>query len=101
MPDYAERERHRRELDTIRGTGYTTSQRENLPPLGQGNLATLGLAIGLLLVVVQLWLLTIAFDAYLAGNRGQTLGVAICSGFVFLGGLLMLRFLNRRPARRH
>ncbi|HWV34020.1 MAG TPA: DUF6755 family protein [Thermomicrobiales bacterium] len=100
MPDYQERQRWRRERYSIHGPGgYSTEERENLPPVGQSNLATMGLAIGLLLMVIQLWLLTIAFDAYLAGNRGQTLGVAICSGLVFLGGLLMLRFLNRRPAR--
>lgn len=102
MPDYQDRQRRRRARHTIHSpSGYSTTERETLPPVGQGNIATMGLAIGLLLVVIQLWLLTIAFDAYLAGERGQTVGVAFCSGLVFIGGLLMLRLLNRRPARWH
>lgn len=102
MPDFEDRQRYLSERETIHSpSGYSTRDREKLPPVGQSNLATMGLAIGLLLVVIQLWLLTIAFDLYLAGQRGQTVGVAICSGLVFIGGLLMLRFLNRRPARWH
>ena len=69
------------------------------PPVGQSGLVTLGLAIGLLLVTIQLWLLTIAFDLYLEGTRGPTVGVALWSGLVFLGGLLMLRLISRRPRR--
>jgi hypothetical protein len=81
-------------------TGLTTSELEKRPPVGQDGLTTLGLAIGFLLLAIQLWLLTIAFDLYLAGARGATVGVAICSGLVFIGGLLMLRMLNRRPVHR-
>jgi|GEM_PF-1256933 len=75
-------------------------ERAKRPPVGHDGLATLGLAIGFLLMAIQLWLLTIAFDLYLAGERASTVGVAVCSGLVFLGGLLMLRVLNRRPAGR-
>jgi hypothetical protein len=78
----------------------TPSERAKRPPVGQDGLATLGLAIGFLLMAIQLWLLTIAFDLYLAGERSATVGVAICSGLVFVGGLLMLRVLQRRPIRR-
>ena len=50
-------------------------------------------------MAIQLWLLTIAFDLYLEGERGKTVSVAIASGLVFLGGLGMLRLLDRKPRR--
>lgn len=101
MRDAAERRRGRAERTTIHGsTGVSSDERERMPPVGQSGLATLGLAIGLLLVAIQLWLLTIAFDLYPEGNRGATVGVALSSGLVFIGGLVMLRLLNRRPRRR-
>jgi hypothetical protein len=67
---------------------------------GQATLALLGLMIGILLMGIQLWLLTLAFDLYLEGKKSETLIAAIISGLVFLGGLLMLRYLNRSPWRR-
>lgn len=70
------------------------------PLPGESGLVSLGLAIGILFMLVQLWLLTLAFDLYLSGQRGDTVGVAIISGLVFLGGLLMLKLLQRRPASR-
>src|SRR5699024_5146866 len=66
---------------------------------GQTGVIMLGLSIGILLMGIQLWLLTIAFDLYLAGETGDTVAVAICSGLVFLGGLVMLRILDRSPRR--
>ena len=90
-----------RPLPPVHGShDLVPQERAKRPPVGQDGLATLGLAIGFLLMAIQLWLLTIAFDLYLAGERAATVGVACCSGLVFLGGLLMLRVLNRRPVRR-
>jgi hypothetical protein len=70
------------------------------PPPGQSVLVGLGLALGILLMSVQLWLLTLAFDLYLSGERGRTVIAAVISGLVFLGGLAMLRLLDRGPRRR-
>jgi hypothetical protein len=67
------------------------------PPPGQMGLILAGLTLGLLLLGIQLWLLTIALDLYLAGAGAQLWQLALASGAIFLGGLLMLRFLNRRP----
>lgn len=67
------------------------------PPPGQMALILAGLAIGLLLMGIQLWLLTIALDLYLAGAGTQVWQLALVSGAIFLGGLLMLRLLSRRP----
>ena len=84
--------REETERTTIHGpSGVQAHEREKLPPVGQSGLASFGLAIGLVLVAIQLWLLTIAFDLYLQGERGATVGVAVSSGLVFAGGLLMLR----------
>jgi hypothetical protein len=67
------------------------------PPPGQGGLVMLGLALGILLMGIQLWLLTLAFELYLSGEREETLIAAVISGLVFLGGLAMMRLLDRRP----
>ena len=84
----------------IRRLPNQTDEPENRTRPGESALVTLGLVIGILFMTIQLWLLTIAFDLYLAGQRGETVRAAIISGFVFLGGLLMLRVLDRRQPRR-
>src|SRR3569832_860185 len=66
------------------------------PPPGQMALVLAGLIIGLLLMGIQLWLLTIALDLYLAGAGTRIWQLALLSGGIFLGGLLMLRLLSRR-----
>jgi hypothetical protein len=70
------------------------------PPPGQHGIVMLGLGIGILLMAVQLWLLTLAFNLYLAGMRRGTLIAAVISGLIFLGGLFMLRLLRRAPHHR-
>jgi hypothetical protein len=77
-------------------TGATTATPRRPTP-GQAVLVTLGLAVGLLLMAIQLWLLTLAFDLYRAGERRETVGVAAGSGLIFLGGLVMWRVLDRQP----
>jgi hypothetical protein len=47
----------------------TRRNRPSGPPPGQGGLVMLGLSIGILLMGVQLWLLTLAFNLYLRGER--------------------------------
>jgi hypothetical protein len=56
-----------------------------------------GLAIGILLMGVQLWLLAVALDLYLAGAGHQVWSLALVSGLIFLGGLLVLWLLGKRP----
>ena len=67
------------------------------PPPGQMALVMTGLAIGILLMGIQLWLLTIALELYLAGEGHQVWLTALVSGAIFGGGLLMLWLLRRRP----
>ncbi len=75
----------------------TTSDVERRPPPGQVAVVLTGLALGILLMSIQLWLLTIALDRYLAGQGVDTWLLAVISGLVFLGGLLVLRVLARSP----
>jgi hypothetical protein len=70
---------------------------EQPPPPGQGPVLLAGLAIGVTLLAVQLWLLTVALELYLAGSGGEIWRLALISGAIFLGGLLMLWLLRRRP----
>jgi hypothetical protein len=55
-----------------------------------------GLAIGVLLLGIQLWLLTLALDLYLSGQTENTWELVLISGLVFVGGLLLLRLLSRQ-----
>jgi hypothetical protein len=67
------------------------------PPPGQGPIVAAGLTIGILLLGIQLWLLTVALDLYLAGRGHQVWTLAIVSGVIFAGGLSVLWILRRRP----
>lgn len=78
----------------------TTREDPPGPPVGESGLVSLGLAIGILLMGIQLWLLTLAFNLYLAGERRGTLLVCVSSGLIFAGGVAMLRLLARHPSRR-
>ncbi|MEI2618699.1 MAG: hypothetical protein V9F06_13890 [Thermomicrobiales bacterium] len=79
-----------------------TSSEGRRPSVGQTGLVMLGLAVGILLMSLQLWLLTLAFDLYQLNDDRGTVLVAIFSGLVFLGGVIMLRLLGwpQRPPRR-
>lgn len=67
------------------------------PPVGQMPIVAAALVIGILLMSIQLWLLTVALDMYLADKGADVWRIAVISGLIFLGGLGMLRLLRRRP----
>ncbi len=67
------------------------------PPPRQMPLVSVALTIGVLLMAVQLWLLTVALDLFLGGNGGQVWQLAVVSGVIFAGGLLILWILRRKP----
>jgi hypothetical protein len=58
-----------------------------------------GLAIGILLLAIQLWLLTVALDLFLGGHGDQVWSLALVSGLIFVGGLAVLWILRRRPRK--
>ena len=84
------------------GNGYylhseNTADVERTPPPGRVAVVLTGLAIGILLMGIQLWLLTVALDLYLSGGGSGVLVLALISGLIFLGGLFVLRLLGRHP----
>jgi hypothetical protein len=70
---------------------------ERAPAPGQQALALAALMLALVLMGIQLWLLTVALELYLAGSGRQIWLLVLISGLIFLGGLLTLRVLARRP----
>ena len=70
---------------------------DRTPPPGQQAVVMAALMLGLLLMGIQLWLLTVALELYLGGHGRQVWLLALVSGLIFLGGLLVLNVLRRRP----
>ncbi len=79
------------------GSAHPEELRDQPPPVGQVTIVMAALTIGILLMAIQLWLLTVALDLFLAGNGGDVWRTAVVSGAIFLGGLGMLTILRRRP----
>ena len=50
------------------------------------------MALVVLLVVVQIWLLSAALESFLAGHTDTALPAAICSGLLFLGCVALTLF---------
>ena len=75
----------------------STADVERTPPPGRVAVVLTGLAIGILLMGIQLWLLTVALDLYLSGGGPYVLVLTLISCLIFLGGLFVLRVLGRRP----
>ncbi len=76
---------------------------EEPSPPGQTPVVGAARALGILLLGVQLWLLTIALDLYLGGNGGQVWQIALISGdghLVASSGVGMLWVLARPPRMR-
>ncbi len=68
----------------------------NLSPTpGEQGVLLAAVVIGILLMGIQLWLLTVALDLYLGGNNNPVWPLPLVSGLIFLGGLLTLRVLKR------
>ncbi|MDQ2904014.1 MAG: hypothetical protein ABI456_19795 [Ktedonobacteraceae bacterium] len=76
----------------------STSDVERTPPPGQAAIVLAGFAVGVVLLGIQLWLLTVALDLYLSGHSVNAWLLAVISGVVFLGGLLIL-FMRARTQR--
>jgi hypothetical protein len=77
----------------------TSTDAPSLP--GQAALVGAALAIGILLLGIQLWILTVALDLFLEARGGQVWLLAAVSGLIFVGGLLVLWILRRRPRVRN
>ena len=71
-----------------------------LSPPGRGPLALAALAVGLLLMAIQLWLLTVALELLLSGHGREAWPLALISGLIFCGGLGILWLLRSHPRLR-
>lgn len=82
--------------------GGRGSQGELEPAVPPGRRAMLlaAVTVGIIMLGIQLWLLTVALDLYLAGAGSEVWTLAAFSGVVFLGGLGALRLLERSTPRR-
>jgi hypothetical protein len=67
------------------------------PPPGHQAVVMAALVLALLLMGIQLWLLTVALELYLGGHGRQVWLLAVVSGLIFVGGLVVLKVLGRRP----
>mgnify|MGYP001601834997 CR=1 FL=1 len=66
------------------------------PPQYRGLTAIEGaMALIVILLIVQMWLLTAALEAFLAGHRETALPAAIISGAIFLACLGLYLFVDR------
>ena len=70
---------------------------ESSPTPGRLAVVMAALMIGLLLMGTQLWLLTVALELYLGGHGREVWLLALVSGAIFLGGVVMVRQLDRQP----
>jgi hypothetical protein len=52
-------------------------------------------ALLVLLLMVQVWLLSATLDAYLAGHRDAALPGAVCSGLIFAASVGLYWFARR------
>lgn len=71
------------------------------PAPGRRAMTLAAVTIGVLLLGVQLWLLTVAVDLYLGGEAHNAWTLALVSGLVFGGGVFAYWLLGHRtpPSR--
>ena len=72
---------------------------EPLPPQNRGLTAIAGaMALIVILLMVQIWLLTATLESFLAGHREAALPAAIVSGLIFVACLGLYLFVDRVDA---
>lgn len=79
------------------GSDYVPAGTDPAPPPGRQAVVLAALIVGVILLAMQLWLLTVALNLYLAADNAHVWVLAVISGAVFAGGLLALRLLRRPP----
>ena len=67
------------------------------PLPGQHAVVMLALSIGILMMGIQLWLLTVTLDLFLSGQVGQLWRLALVSGLIFAAGAAIIWLLHHRP----
>lgn len=75
-------------------------RRAALSPPGESGLVSAALAIGILLMGIQLWILTVALEHFQQHEFGPIYALAGVSALIFGGGVLMLWLLRKTPTLR-
>jgi hypothetical protein len=75
-------------------------RRPILPPPGESGLLAAALSIGILLMGIQLWILTVALEHFERHEYSPIYALTGISALIFAGGILMLWLLRRTPAVR-
>lgn len=75
-------------------------RRRATPPPGEANLVSAALAIGILLMGLQLWILTVALEEFQRHNDARIYLLAGISALIFLGGLTIRWLLKRTTSVR-
>ena len=71
-----------------------------VPPPGEAGLVGAALMIGILLLALQLWILTVALEEFQRHNDERTYILAGISAGIFAGGLAVRWLLRRTPSIR-
>ncbi|GLV56789.1 hypothetical protein KDH_36280 [Dictyobacter sp. S3.2.2.5] len=87
-----------------RNDGYinseTTGEVVHAPPHGRLAMLLAGLIIGIILLGIQLWMLTVALNQYLQGQTTGSWQLVVVSGLVLIGGIIVWRVMDRQiPGR--
>jgi hypothetical protein len=84
----------------LRGTRPSTRERRKpvVPPAGEDGLISAALSIGILLMGIQLWILTVSLEHFERHEYPPIYALAGISALIFAGGVMMLWLLRRTPA---
>jgi hypothetical protein len=76
---------------------FREQARRATPPPGEAGLVGAALLIGILLLALQLWILTIALEEFQRHNDQRIYILAAISALIFAGGLAVRWLLKRTP----
>ena len=65
---------------------------------GESALLSAALAMGILLMGIQLWILTVALEHFERHAYSQIYALAAISALIFAGGVVMLWLLRKKPS---
>jgi hypothetical protein len=83
-----------------RTPGFREQPQRVIPPPGEAGLVGAALMIGILLLALQLWILTVALEEFQRHNDERTYILAGISAAIFAGGLAVRYLLKRTPSIR-
>lgn len=85
-------------LRTVYPGGH--ERRNPTPPPGEGALLSAAVAMGILLMGIQLWILTVALEQFERHRYNEVYALTGISALIFIGGVAILWMLRRTPSVR-